>query len=419
MQNESHDSSNLDEATAGGGEGEAAGRPAAASPSFHRPQGNLLDLAVPVTRQVQISGPPSWKHLVSGVDSFDLGLYVQWNQDWPLLEKALTDGKQAAERTQGITWEYAKTDGCLIQPNGKRPMYAFHLQTADFHLFIARTKNPSDQYPNLYVSILSKSLWLRGVMPAVDHVVQFIQRLGGTVERVQPSRVDLCADFVLPDGLSLDFLREHRVSRSKAQSHHVNDDRLETYYCGSASSPVRARIYDKATEVLTGGEKLWFADVWKLPAIANVWRIEFQLRRDVLKQFKIDSLTDLVERSGGAWASLTDSWLSFRLKDDDNASRRTVHPWWAAVQEVGRDFGSSLAITRDYGKGGQAPAEWYVSHAGGCLAGYAARKGINDFDSALGLFASAMADYWASRSFDERYKVERIRLGFDDTTGAV
>jgi len=53
------------------------------------------------------------------------------------------------------------------------------------------------------------------------------------------------------------------------------------------------------------------------------------------------------------------------------------------------------------------------------LAGFAARKGVDDIDSALGLFASAMADYWASRSFDERYRVERIRLGFDDTMGGV
>jgi len=327
-----------------GGSGEGglpAPRPAAFSAEAE-PLPTPLDLAVSVTRQVQISGPSSWKHLVCGVDSLDLGLYVQWNHDWPLLEKALADGKQAAERTQGIAWSYAGVDGCLIQPNGKRPMYAFHVQTADFHLFIARTKTPSEQYPNLYVSILSKSLWLRGVMPSVDHVVQFICQLGGKVERVQPSRVDLCADFVIPNGLSLDFLREHRVSRSSSQSHHCALDQLETYYCGSPSSPVRARIYDKATEVTTGGEKLWFADVWKLPAdgIKDVWRIEFQLRRNVLKQFKVDTLPDLIDRAGGIWSDLTDSWLSFRLNDDDNSSRRTVHPWWTAVQEVGSDFGA-------------------------------------------------------------------------------
>jgi hypothetical protein len=85
------------------------------------------------------------------------------------------------------------------------------------------------------------------------------------------------------------------------------------------------------------------------------------------------------------------------------------------VQEIGRDFGSQIEIKREYSKGGQAPAEWYVSHAGGCLVGFAARFGINEFGSALGLFAAHMRDYWGGKDFDTRYRLERIKLGFDDS----
>jgi hypothetical protein len=111
-----------------------------------------------------------------------------------------------------------------------------------------------------------------------------------------------------------------RVSRSPEQRPFMNGERLDTYYVGSSSGCVQARIYDKGLEVLAGGEKLWFADVWKVEQVRDVWRVEFQLRREVLKQLGIESLDDQVERAGGAWAYLTDTWLSFRQR-----TMRTCH----------------------------------------------------------------------------------------------
>jgi hypothetical protein len=398
----------------GAGPGPAceAGGPASADPLP-----DFLDLAVSVTRQVQISGPSQWKHLVTGVDSLDLGFYVDW-RNWNGLEHALDEGKKSAERTEGVAWRPARVVDCLILPGGKQPMYAFHLQTVDFHVFIARREKHSSKYPNVYVSLLARSLWTRGVEPAVARVVAFLEALGGMVVRSQVSRCDFCADFQIPEGISFDFLREHRVSRSPEQRPYLNGERLETYYVGSGQGCVQARIYDKALEVLQAGEKLWFADIWKLTEIRDVWRVEFQLRREALKQLGIETLANLVERAGGAWAYLTDSWLSFRVNDNENVSRRTPHLWWSAVQEVGRDYGAQLAVKREYSKGGQAPSEWYVSHGGGCLLGFAAREGIEDFDSILGLFGEKLREYWTGRDFCERYQVERLKLGFDDTADA-
>ncbi len=142
--------------------------------------------------------------------------------------------------------------------------------------------------------------------------------------------------------------------------------------------------------------------------------MEFQIRRPILKQFKIDSLTDLVERSGGLWRYLTDEWFSVRMQDDTNTTRRSEHGWWLAVQEAGQDFGQQLQITRNYAKGGKAQADWYVSHAGGCLLGYAARQGISNIESASGELSKQIGRYWAGRDFTSRYKKERIKLGFDD-----
>ena len=55
-----------------------------------------------------------------------------------------------------------------------------------------------------------------------------------------------------------------------------------------------------------------------------------------------------------------------------------------------------------------------MNHAAGCLVGFAAREGIEDFDSVLGLLKSAIQLYWAGHDFAQPYKVERIKLGFND-----
>jgi hypothetical protein len=374
-----------------------------------------LHLAVPVTRQVQISGPSEWKHLVCGIDTLDLGFYVDWRSAWVGLEKALRAGKQSAEKSMGVTFVHRNVEKCLIFAGGKAPMYAFHLQTAEVHLFIARCDKAED-YPNVYVSVLAKSLWLRGIAASVEQISILIGRLGGHVDRVQISRVDLAADFVIPGGLTLEFLMALRVAHSSSVRHVGARHKLEAFYVGGNGAPIIARIYDKSEEIAQKGLKDWFfALVWKIEKRPDVWRVEFQMRRQAMKELNIESLEDLAKCLKGIWNYLTEEWLSFRLLDAVNTSRRTVHPWWQAVSDAGEQFGGSVAVTRDYSKGGTASAEWYVSHAAGCLVGFGARTEIDDIDSALGVLAEAIRSYWATRDFEERLRIARIKLGFDDT----
>ena len=142
------------------------------------------------------------------------------------------------------------------------------------------------------------------------------------------------------------------------------------------------RIYDKSKEILKSG-KLWFCDLWKWEtAPLDIWRVEFQIRRNGLKSFGINTLDDLPAKLGGIWSNLTERWFSLRLHDNDNRTRCSVHPWWQAVQSVAADLGSEILIERRRKPDSMAPAEWYISHAAGCLAAYAARMGIEDIGRA-------------------------------------
>ena len=229
--------------------GEATGTPKGAPPPAAASSGssNPLDLAVSVTRQVEVTGPSAWKYLVCGMDTLDLGLYVDWGRWWPASNRAMLEGKQAAERTEGIPWERGRVQAAIILPGGKPPMYAFHLQTADFHIFIARREKYgfTPLYPNVYVSLAAKASWLRGVPGTSQVAGQFIKALGGKIDFVNPVALT-SGRFYHPRRPSLDFLRAFKSARSSESSQYLNGDKLETFYVGAHGAALQCRIHNKS-----------------------------------------------------------------------------------------------------------------------------------------------------------------------------
>ena len=298
----------------------------------------------------------------------------------------------------------------LHLPSGKAPNYRYHLQFSEYHLYIAITHPPRNS-PNVYVSLNSETLWRLGVYRSVDLVLADLRCFKGTPVNVQVSRVDLCADFHLPGGLTIDFLKQHKVSRSRAFSHHGTGDDLETYYIGGRKAPLLLRIYDKGKEALKKGLKLWLADEWGREDFKDIWRVEFQIRRPALKQFQIDTLEDLMQKAGGVWIYLTTEWFSLRLPDNEKQDRRSLLPWWEEVQKASKRFGPSMTIQRTLDGNLLASVDWYVSHVSGCLPSMAARLGISDINEAMTRMNNEIYQYWFERDFSGEYQKRSIKIG--------
>jgi len=159
---------------------------------------------------------------------------------------------------------------------------------------------------------------------------------------------------------------------------------VETYYVADKDSPIQLRIYNKGMEIKqNGGLKLWFLDLWQRETIEDIWRIEFQLRRPALKRSRINSLEDLKEEKAGLWSDLTSKWFSLRLPDNEKAERRTIHPFWSAVQECFQQNAPDNEIKRVYDSGKVASPEWHLSHIDGCLSSFAAHLGITNREDAI------------------------------------
>jgi len=113
-----------------------------------------------------------------------------------------------------------------------------------------------------------------------------------------------------------------------------------------------------------------------------VWRVEFHIRRQALKQFGINELKDLECKLPGVWQYLTDTWFSLRNRDNENTSRRTIHEQWKVIQNCAERFGTVVNVERCI-EAANADDSWYVKHIAGCLSSFAAIRGMRDLDEAL------------------------------------
>ncbi len=340
---------------------------------------------LPVTHPASTPLVEEFQFLLCGIDSLDLGLYVVWGSDWKRRLHSLDKKKLQARKNGGLLIAMPSGRNCIFKPGGKGENYRFHLQFDAYNLFIGKAARPGTS-PNVYLSISAKILWQNGIETALTWISEDLKAIGGgTIQLVQVSRLDLCADFLVPGGLSHEFILSHKVTRNDKGKLYLDKNELQTYYAADGKSPIQLRIYNKGLEVKQGGIKLWFLDLWKRESTDNIWRIEFQVRRPALKQFGINSLDDLKEKQAGLWGYLTTKWFSLRLPDNDKSERKTIHPFWSVVQECFKNHvpGTDTEVHRDYGSSGAASPEWHLSHIDGCLSSFAAFLGITNRLDAL------------------------------------
>jgi hypothetical protein len=177
-------------------------------------QGSDGNMALSVTRHASTPLVDEFQFLLSGIDSLDLGLYVIWGSDWKRRLQNLNKKKQQARKNGGLLIGLPSGRRCIFRPNGKGENYRFHLQFEAYNLFIGIAARPGTS-PNVYLSIDAKTLWFKGIETALSWITEDLKTIGGgSIQFVQVSRLDLCSDFLVPGGLSYEFLLSHKVTRN-------------------------------------------------------------------------------------------------------------------------------------------------------------------------------------------------------------
>lgn len=279
--------------------------------------------------------------------------------------------------------------------------------------------NAPTNLPVLLVELRSLFLWARGHLAAVATVEQAVSDLTACPSPdLQVSRLDVCADFThfAPEPWMLprftcraqrkaELYEEWRTvgGRSKvvkafrkaaaggddtaraALDRLLSEDELSTslHYSGKlftgfswGAGAVVARLYLKTREIQKT-QKLWFHEVWKKGGwkCGPVWRMEFQLRRELLKEARASdapafakgkALVELVDgrqrtvpppavfkswasarhHLKGLWGYLATEWLSLRLPRTATQRVRLARPWKQLNRQVRFESQATAGVWR-------------------------------------------------------------------------
>ncbi|MEN6458778.1 MAG: hypothetical protein ABFC63_07595 [Thermoguttaceae bacterium] len=236
---------------------------------------------------------------------------------------------------------------CQVLPNGakskgKGPYRAFCVLASGMRFEFGKSKEPKGNCPNAKVAIGSATLMQLGLQEAWSRAQAFIEALGGEVVANKLSRVDGCLDMpgVATTELSVPYWRRDFVCRAVDDTAHRTSGIPRSFKIGN--EPM-CRIYDKVREMMGGG-----VDMVKLRAlIANRWhdrcnwheapRVEWQMRRQTIKELGIDSVEDWLANRAGVIEYLSD-WLRFvdtqgEPFDRKHPERYPTLPIWEVVKK--------------------------------------------------------------------------------------
>lgn len=206
----------------------------------------------------------------------------------------------------------------LLQPYGSNSGYPIVLDNDRMKIECGEFNNPS-----FFVTYRSQALWSVGAWQLNQQFNEWAVDLGlVAVQSESLSRVDFCFDYFLSE---LDFDEDHFVTRATKDSRHRSRGEVQTFTFGKGD--VMLRVYDKVAEIREQSNKVWFFELWGRDT--DVWRIEWQVRKLVLKRFGIRTFADLQAQMRDVLGYLALEHDSLRRPQGDvNRSRWPLHPLW-------------------------------------------------------------------------------------------
>jgi hypothetical protein len=227
----------------------------------------------------------------------------------------------------------------LLHSHGTGSGYPFLLTSEDHRVECGEFNSPS-----FFVTFRSQALWRESAYALHENFLAWAARVGFVAVRPESvSRVDFSFDYNLP---TVDFTEDHFVSRTNKDSQHRENGRVQTFTFGRDN--IVLRVYDKVAEVEQQSDKVWFFTLWGQDR--DVWRIEWQVRKDVLREFGIVTFEDLRKCQGDLLRYLCTDHTTLRVPEGDgNRSRWPLHPLWQDLQARIREL-DQMGVCRFDGK---------------------------------------------------------------------
>jgi len=227
------------------------------------------------------------------------------------------------------------------------------LQNDDISISISQDWHAGEYMPEVMVTYRSAYLWREGLERCTENVSRYVSKLGQIVDE-KVSRCDICIDIAdaIPSLALTDRCIQGRMRRKSnfIGSAKASGQKETGYQMGTGS--IVARVYDKVHEIGIS-DKQWMEKIWEKGGWYNdeaVTRIEFQLRREALKDFGVSSISSLIQTLPDIWHYATQKWFTIHNKivSDSRHTRWPLSDFWQIVQSAVFMFGQRLGVLRSH-----------------------------------------------------------------------
>ena len=264
--------------------------------------------------------------LIHGLDTVQCAYFLESARGKGIDFAALDREKEGIKQTRGKEPKrisLGKKD-FLLHPFGSASGYPVVISNEDFKIEMGEFNNP-----NFFVTFKSQGLWSKSAFHLHDDFLDWASSVGfEPLSSESLSRVDYCFDYTLSE---VDFDEDWFVSRSTKDSKHREDGKPQTFTFGKGD--VVLRVYDKVAEIKQQSGKAWFYELWG-GLVEDVWRVEWQVRKPVLRSFGIKTFDDLYNKLGDLLKYLAEEHDTLKQPNgDSNRSRWPLHPLWVDLQE--------------------------------------------------------------------------------------
>ncbi len=268
--------------------------------------------------------------------------------------------------------------------NGTRG-YAYILHNSGYEVKIAQFKSKIKSFMPIQIRISAEYLWSMGLERAWKIISNWIELTFGKIKENKISRVDLCMHTS-----DIDYITNYEISyKGKFKKDSINvlnytHKKINSITFGTRKGKnIYCRIYNKTLEIKETKTKSWFIDIWKRNNldVNNVWNLEFELKSEFLREFKIKTIEDLQKSLKDIWEYCTKEWLVKIDRTNTRTERCNINEQWLEVQKSYDNFNTIGLIKRK--KQLQMDADTLLPNIVGNITSYSARKNIINIENAF------------------------------------
>lgn len=273
---------------------------------------------------------------------------------------------------------------------------------------------PGKKLPMAYVQVSAEYLAHKSPKDVQRELIAMLSELGDLGGANSVSRIDLAADFSSPVVMD-SWHRSAWVTRATEIHSYAKDQQFTGWTIGMGGV-IGCRLYNKIAEIIHSG-KAWAMNLW-IPAGwspgEEVWRLEFEFKRDFLKERCLGSLDIVLDNLNGLWSYATTQWLRLTIPNeaDSTRSRWPTHHLWESLASVDWDAPDSVYLEKY--SNARTPTELrLITVVLGALTSYMAMHKIDNRVEAIDQLVQKLYEHYSTvafkkgLSFDE-YLAQRI-----------